>query len=169
MTKTKLFNPNILLNLMNDELVKLLHQYEQKRETIESIDIALCVFNFKTNTLEYAGANIPLYIIRKNSQELLRIKPNKATIGYSIVKETFTVHSLSLNEGDRIYLSSDGIADQFGGDENKKMKRKGFVKLLKHLTQIPIENVEDEMEDFMHKWMGNNEQVDDMLLFIVEY
>ena len=169
MTKTKFYNPNIILNMLNDELVKLLHQYEQKRKTIESIDIALCVFNFKTNTLEYSGANIPLYIIRKNSQELIRIRPNKATIGYSVVKETFTVHSLSLNEGDRIYLSSDGIADQFGGEDNKKMKRKGFVSLLKHLNKVPIEKIEDEMEDFMHKWMGNNEQVDDMLLFIVEY
>ncbi len=169
MTKTKFYNPNIILNMLNDELVKLLHQYEQKRETIESIDIALCVFNFKTNTLEYAGANIPLYIMRKNSKDLIRIKPNKTTIGYSFVRETFTVHSLTLNEGDRIYLASDGIADQFGGEDNKKMKRKGFVKLLKHLNNTPIDKVEDEMEDFMHRWMGNNDQVDDMLLFIVEY
>ncbi len=171
MSKINNYNPNIILNMLNDELIKLLHQRGKRTDTIDSIDMALCVFDFKSNTMDYSGANIPLFIARKNKNNytINRVKPTKATIGFDMLREAFTVNSFTLNKGDRIYLSSDGIADQFGGKFNKKLKRKGFIELLNKLTLLPIDEQENELDSFLQEWMGANEQIDDMLLIGIEY
>ncbi len=171
MSRTKSYNPNILLNMLNGEIIKLLHQRGRKNETIDSIDMALCVFDFKSDMVDYSGANIPLYLARKsgNKYTINRIRPTKATIGYDTLKEPFTVHSFKLNKGDRLYMSSDGIADQFGGIHNKKLKRKGFVKMLEYINSLPFNEQEENFELFLNQWMGPVEQIDDMLFIGIEY
>ena len=170
-SRTKSYNPNILLNMLNGEIIKLLHQRGKKNESIDSIDMALCVFDLKNDTLDYSGANIPLYVVRKNEKKysINRIKPTKATIGYDTLREPFTVHSLKLNKGDRLYMSSDGISDQFGGVNNKKLKRKGFVNMLEHLNSMPFDEQLESFEIFIEQWMGQEEQVDDMMFVGIEY
>ncbi len=171
MSKTNSYNPAIILKLLNTEIIKLLHQRGAKDESFDSIDTALCVFDFKNDTVEYSGANIPMFLARLEDEKytINRIKPNKATIGYDMLTTTFTVHSFKLNKGDRIYLSSDGIADQFGGLQNKKLKRKGFVSMLEQISQRSIEEQYEATDQFLREWMGANEQIDDMLLVGIEY
>jgi serine phosphatase RsbU (regulator of sigma subunit) len=171
MSKINFLNPNIILKLLNSEIIKLLHQRGNRTDTLDTIDIALCVFDFQSNMLEYAGANIPLYIARKNEQNqsiISRIKPKKVSIGYDNITDSFTIHSFKLNKGDKIYLSSDGFSDQFGGEDNKKLKRCAFLEILKDMSEIQIDYQQDFLEDFLKKWMGNNEQVDDIMLFGLE-
>jgi len=167
--KTKSLNPNIIINMLNEELLKLLHYNNKKRETIDSIDIALCVYDFSKSELEYAGANIPLYIYQREQNLLKRIRPSKTTVGFGASLESIVVHSFTLKEGDRIYLSSDGISDQFGGKANKKLKRIGYENMLKEIDKLKMEEVEFYVDNFIDKWMGSNEQVDDMLFFSVEF
>lgn len=167
--KTKSTNPNIIINMLNDELTRLLHYQNKKRETIDSIDIALCVYDFDKQELEYAGANIPLYLYQKESNSLKRVNPSKTTVGYGASIDAITVHSFPIKNGDRVYLSSDGLSDQFGGKNNKKLKRKGYENLLKRLNTLEMEEVEFYVENFLDNWMGANEQVDDILFFAVEF
>ncbi|MEA3450495.1 MAG: PAS domain S-box protein [Bacteroidota bacterium] len=170
-SRTKSYNPNILLNMLNGEIIKLLHQRGKKNESMDSIDMALCSFDFKNDTLDYSGANIPLYIAREtdNRYSINRIKPTKATIGYNTLKEPFTVHSFKIKKGDRLYMSSDGISDQFGGVNDKKLKRKGFVGMLEHINSMPFEEQLETFEIFIDHWMGAADQVDDMLFVGIEY
>lgn len=170
-SRTKSYNPNILLNMLNGEIIKLLHQRGRKNETIDSIDMALCVFDLKNDILDYSGANIPLYLARKleDKYSINRIKPTKATIGYDSLKEQFTVHSFKLNKGDRLYMSSDGLGDQFGGIQNKKLKRKGFVEMLEFINSIPFNQQNEALENFLDRWMGSIDQIDDMMFIGIEY
>ena len=46
----------------------------------DGMDLALCVWNKKTNELKFSGANQPFYLIRNG--ELNITKPNKQPIGY---------------------------------------------------------------------------------------
>ncbi|MBN2662561.1 MAG: PAS domain S-box protein [Bacteroidales bacterium] len=165
------YDPNIVLKKLNNEIIRLLHQRGHKKGSIDSIDMAFCVFDFEKNTLDYAGANIPLFLARKNAAEYLinRIKPSKATIGYDNISKSFTVNSFKLEKNDRIYMATDGLADQFGGYNNKKLKRKGITELLETLNTLPIEQQEGELDVFLTQWMGNNEQVDDIMVIGIEY
>src|SRR6056297_3041365 len=64
-----------ILNLLRERVMKALHQTGEDEENKDAIDMALVVFNEETGELEYAGANNPLYHVRKGT--LTEIKGDK--------------------------------------------------------------------------------------------
>jgi serine phosphatase RsbU (regulator of sigma subunit) len=73
-------------------------------------------------------------------------------------------HSIQLKKGDCFYIFSDGYADQFGGEKNKKFKTSNLRDLLLSLdNQTMVEQKKIICDAFM-KWKGNYEQVDDVLI-----
>jgi serine phosphatase RsbU (regulator of sigma subunit)/tetratricopeptide (TPR) repeat protein len=126
----------------------------------DGMDIALC--SLKGNKLEYAGANNPLWIIRKG--EVIITKANKQPIGSYRSSDPFTSHSFDLEKGDTIYIFSDGYADQFGGEKGKKFMAKALRALLLSIQDKPMNEQRLIVEDAFEKWRGNMEQVDDVCL-----
>ena len=92
-------------------------------------------------------------------------KPDKMPIGINAVMErSFTNHVIDLQDGDMIYLFSDGYADQFGGPEDKKFKYSNLKKLLLRISQYSPEVQKKKLEqNFLH-WKSDSEQVDDVLV-----
>lgn len=69
-----------------------------------------------------------------------------------------------LSKGDVFYLCTDGYADQFGGDRNKKFTTSRFKELLKSIHHLSIEQQKIELEENILSWKGENEQLDDILV-----
>jgi serine phosphatase RsbU (regulator of sigma subunit) len=131
-------------------------------EVKDGMDISLCVLNKKINELQWAGANNPLWIIR--DKNLIEYKPNKQPIGKVDSPVPFTTHVIQLEKNDRIYLFSDGFADQFGGDKGKKFKLSNLKELLRLHSDLPMSEQSDNIELTLKNWQGNLEQVDDILI-----
>ncbi|MCE3280569.1 MAG: protein serine/threonine phosphatase [Bacteroidetes bacterium] len=155
--------PNDILISMNSIIKKILHQ-DANSDIRDGMDMALCTFDKATNTLEYSGANNPIYIITEGQMKV--VKATKLTIG-SIQEEVKYLpehHSIPLKKGDCFYIFSDGYADQFGGADNKKFKTSRMQDLLLSINNKPM----PEQKTLIHKafadWKGNNEQVDDVLV-----
>lgn len=82
------------------------------------MDAAICTIDLKTNTLLYAGANRPLWLVENN--EVSEIKANKVAVaGFTPDDQVFDEHTIQLKPGLKFYMTSDGYADQFGGDKGK--------------------------------------------------
>ena len=115
-------------------------------------------------TLQFAGANRPLHIERNDTTEL--IKPDKLPIGGFNADEnrTFKSQKVILEKGDRLYLYTDGYADQFGGIEGKKIMTKKFRELIRGISQTPMINQHDTLLNYFNTWKGKYEQVDDVLV-----
>lgn len=145
----------------------------------DGMDISLCTFDKKSKVLEYAGAYNPLYIIsdkklevidgddiepnmtNENGLMLYEVKANRFSIGsYSEGTNEFSKHSFKLNEGDTIYLFSDGYADQFGGIKGKKCRHKQFKQLLLSINAKDIEEQYNILNNSFTEWMGDLEQID---------
>ena len=135
------------------------------------MDIALCNLRFDVSglmlnnpetiaTLEYAGANNPLWLIRNN--QLTEIKADKQPIGKHFRNESYTHHQLQLQQGDTIYIFSDGYADQFGGPKGKKMMYKPFKEFLLSIQHLDMEEQQKAIANHFYQWKGDNEQVDDV-------
>ena len=77
------------------------------------------------------------------------------------VKE-FTKHTIQLNEGDLLYLYSDGFQDQFGGERGKKYMSGKFKKFLLSISEMTMEQQEYLVKVEFTNWMGENEQIDDV-------
>lgn len=132
--------------------------------TKNGMDIALCSLDIVTKELEYSGAFNSLYIFKKNG-ELIEVKSDKKYIGD--VDSFYTNHTLQLEEGDCIYIMSDGYVDQFGGNNNKKYKISKLKKEIKNIVDKPVEIQKEILDKNFNDWMGDEEQVDDVCLVIV--
>jgi serine phosphatase RsbU (regulator of sigma subunit) len=130
----------------------------------DGMDIALCCIDKTAGTFAYAGANRNLYFVNKDG--LQEVGADKAAIGgtRSETEVRFTNHERSFEKGDTIYLSTDGYADQFGGADGKKFRSKRFRELLATLKGRDMNDQKAELEKTIVGWMGNNEQLDDILV-----
>lgn len=157
-----LSQPDLILNELNEEVRKALKQKESVSETRDGMDIV--IISITGNNLQYAGAHRPLYYITNN--QLQEIKADKYSIGGIQQEENrlFTNHTLPLQKGDKIYLSSDGFADQFGGESGKKLMTKNFKGLLQNIQNDTMETQKIFLKSTIEKWQGSREQVDDILV-----
>ncbi len=160
-----LTKPSDILNELNKNVSATLRQSVIEDNAVkDGMDIALCSFNRKTNVMEYAGAYNPMWLIRKG--ELIEYKADKFPIGNLKVGENkkFTNHSIPLQEGDTLYIFSDGFADQFGGPNGKKLKYSTFKQILLDNQHLSMEEQGALLEKTIEGWRGTLEQVDDILV-----
>jgi len=158
-----ILQPSKVLDSMNTHIKKTLHQ-DKGSDIRDGMDMALCTFDKTTNTLEYSGANNPLYVISEG--KLTITKASKLTVG-SMEEEKVEPpvnHSIQLKKGDCFYIFTDGFADQFGGKDNKKFKTSRFQDLLISVNALPMLEQQNTIQKAFKEWIGKNEQVDDILV-----
>lgn len=154
----KLTQPNEILNKVRD---LVLETFEKSGEGVnDGMDIALCNFNPKSRVLKYAGANNGIFIIRNGA--LIELKADKQPIGKFIHAKPFTHQEIQLEEGDQLYLFSDGFADQFGGEKGKKLKSQTVKQLLIQHRDQAMTKQREILEGAFDAWRGELEQIDDV-------
>lgn len=117
-----------------------------------------------TAKLAWAGANNPLWIIR-NPQlipELIELKPDKLPLGKGYESNSFTTHEIELQKGDTMYLFTDGFADQFGGENGKKLTKAKLRDFILSIAQQSMEEQRTSLLNYHLQYKGNEEQVDDI-------
>jgi serine phosphatase RsbU (regulator of sigma subunit) len=146
-------------NILNRTREIVQQEFAKSEEVLsDGMDIALCTL--KGNVLQYAGAHNPLLLIRDG--KLTEIKANKQPIGRFVHMEPFRTHTVYLQDGDCIYLFSDGFADQFGGPQGKKFKPGAFRDLLCAMSTEAMDRQREMLVQAFLEWKGELEQVDDV-------
>lgn len=182
----RIFCPDDILNKLRFYIVKNLQQKGLPQETHDGLDIALVTIDKQKQTLQFAGANNPVYIVRNT--ELIEFKGDKMPIAINNRMDPFTKtfheftqfgrdfllkqdelhpfsrHTFSLNKGDAVYLFSDGYPDQFGGAKNRRFMSKNFKKLLQTIEHEPMNEQRKKLDSIHTNWKGTNEQLDDILV-----
>jgi len=152
--------PNEILDKLTELMIA---SFDKSELTIyDGMDIALCCLDRNKETLEYAGAYNPLYIISKN--ELSETKATKQAIGFNEHILPFQNHEFKVSKNDWVYVFSDGFPDQFGGPKGKKYKYKEFKQLLLDLSSLPAKEQQSEIEKSFRDWMGELDQIDDVCI-----
>lgn len=151
-----LTEPSKILDKTRDLIIE---EFSKSEEYVsDGMDIILC--SIKDHELIYSGAHNPLWICR--ADELIEYKADKQPVGNFSHAKSFTSNFITLQPNDTIYMSTDGFADQFGGDNGKKMKRKNFKNYLKSITEKPLELQRQILNVKFEDWKGDFEQVDDV-------
>jgi tetratricopeptide (TPR) repeat protein len=158
----KLTNTNEILDRVKEIVVEKLSSNEGQLR--DGMDVCLVRIN-KNNRkeIQYSGANRPLYIIKANGV-LEELSPDKQTIGWTEETNPFKAENKVLEQGDMLYLTTDGYADQFGGEKGKKFKAANLKKLLLSIQNESMEQQKTILQQTFNQWKANLEQVDDVLV-----
>ena len=154
-----------VLSLLNKGVKFALKQSEtDESATRDGMDIAFLSFDLNdASKIQFAGAYRSLCIVRNG--ELIDYKANKFPIGNaSMERGNFTNNEIEVQKGDMCYIFTDGYADQFGGDQGKKFMVKKLHKLLIENSSLPVEQQEKNLDTAIINWMGDHEQIDDILV-----
>lgn len=159
-----------ILKRLNKGIKSTLHQSESNESSRDGMDIALCSIKIDKRILKYAGANRPFWIIRSGQKEIEEIKATKKAIGgFTEDSQHFDSHEVKLMEGDTFYIFSDGYADSFGGQNNKKLKTNSFRQILLSIQNKTMQEQEQYLDDFIENWKAGREQIDDILVIGVRF
>ncbi len=161
--KIDIIESHEILNQLRDYVKNSLNQKGAEGEAKDGMDIALCVIDHETKSVEFSGAFNPLIIVRNG--EIVEIKADKMPIGiYEEDHKSFTKNIVEIQAGDSLYMYSDGYVDQFGGPRGKKFFSKQFKTLLLEINHNTMSQQKQILWETMEAWRGNLEQVDDILV-----
>jgi serine phosphatase RsbU (regulator of sigma subunit) len=160
--------PSEILHELNYGVTHVLKQTSGVTSVRDGMDLALLSIHKDKNLVEFAGAYNPLVVVRDG--EIIQFKGDKHPIGTFIDKELlpFTNHELEIQEGDTLYIFSDGYVDQFGGDKGRKFMIKNFKRLLLQASEKPMNEQKALLEESLQTWRENYPQIDDILVIGIQ-
>lgn len=158
-------SPGDALDTVSRDLSQLLATKDNMRLR-DGMDVAFCVINEKTKQLYFAGANNSCFIIRNG--ELHRLRGDRQHVGYNEHFVPFTTSSMEIQKGDRLFITTDGYIDQFGGEGFKKFMLRRFLDLLIENSSTSLKELHKTLEKVFNDWRGDNDQTDDVCVFGAE-
>ncbi|MCB0774555.1 MAG: serine/threonine-protein phosphatase, partial [Flavobacteriales bacterium] len=155
-------DPATLLAELNRRMVRNLHQEGRRTGAGDGMDIALCRVDRRKREILFAGAFRPLYWMHEGRLQV--INGDRKPVGGSQhgSERSFTLHRITYAEGDRIYLFSDGIVDQFGGPEKRKFMATRLGEVLENIQRMPMAMQAEALERAFLDWKGAQPQLDDV-------
>ena len=179
-------NADQVFPLLSRKFSRILNTSADTYTQYDGMDGIFCSIYPQDQLLEFVGAKRSLVLIRENSLPLLvnneeieakqsneqfslfEIAGDRNSIGKESEFVEFTLNTIKFQSGDRIFLYSDGITDQLGGDQQKRLKRKQFFEKLLEIQNKSINLQKSDIFTWMEKWKNSNEQTDDILVVGIE-
>ncbi|MEY4110819.1 MAG: hypothetical protein RLZZ46_1174 [Bacteroidota bacterium] len=163
----KISRPDHILNGMNREFR---HAFNSEFSSItidDGLELSVCTFLKNENKVQFASSRRPMLISTKNGIE--KIQPDDMGISARMPENyTFSYKEFDLNSGDTLYLYTDGVVDQFGGEIGKKFTSKRLINLITSQTEKPISEQKVEIEKTISEWKQDYEQIDDILILAIK-
>ncbi|BDD00372.1 PP2C family protein-serine/threonine phosphatase [Persicobacter psychrovividus] len=160
-------SPDRILNELRKAMKQALREGKQLDVGHDGMDGALILLNTKTAQVQFAGAYNPLWIVNKEG-ELMEVKADRQPIGHFVQEKPFSAKTIQLNEGDRLYLFTDGYCDQIRESDQQKMKIHRFRAKLLNIAQEPFDVQERILAQYFKDWQEGEDQLDDYLILGIE-
>lgn len=171
----KISDPGLILDQVGEMIESSFSVHGNKMR--DGMDVALVKINKSKSTIEFAGANNPIWVFTQSrdlteySNEINKIKddfwelnPNKQPIGIFAGRKKFNVVEIPYQTGDQILFFSDGFADQFGGKTGKKYKYSKMREFIYGIRNQDLNQQKIRLVQEFNNWKGSLEQLDDICL-----
>ncbi|MCX7862832.1 MAG: SpoIIE family protein phosphatase [Bacteroidales bacterium] len=157
--------PSELLYKLDYEISQIFNR--ENSETQDGLDLSVCIYNPTQKTLLFGAAMRPLLVFHNN--QWVYYKGSRYSIGISKyqIKKEFEDIVIQLEKGDRFYMFTDGLPDQFSTD-NKKLKVSRLIHWIEEVQPYSMKEQLNEINKKLLLWKGDQHQIDDILLIGVE-
>ena len=155
-------SPAKILSIFNKSMKHLLKQEDERSVSNAGFDGGILYYNKKEKILRYAGAQTPLFIVKDGI--IHTIKGDRHSIGYKKSRNDyeFKEHTIEIQEGMQLYMTTDGYLDQNGGEKGFPFGKKQFQALI---DEYKHESMADQQEAFLYTldlYQGSYERNDDV-------
>jgi serine phosphatase RsbU (regulator of sigma subunit) len=162
-TRQRISKPSEILTMLDKQIFATLNQNVELGVSNDGMDMVVCEISVRSRHIKFASAMRPVILVMDNDSYY--IKGNRSSVGgESAMEKYFDDQEYYLKEGDSIYMFSDGLPDQFGGPDGKKMKIARLKKLIDNVANLPMSEQKEAINKYYKDWKGDYEQVDDILL-----
>jgi serine phosphatase RsbU (regulator of sigma subunit) len=129
------------------------------RLTDDGLDIGL--IRIAGSRAVFAGARSSLFV--RQAKGLRTVKGESKSIGYRRTPDSYayTNHAIELAPGDTLYLTTDGVPDQCGGEQGFSYGRRRFASFIERHFALPLEEQRERLEAELLAYMGDEPQRDD--------
>lgn len=157
--------PLALINGL-DKNIGLVLQNNEDVQINDSVDLSMLCIDINTGEAVAVLARHKLYIVNKDGEvtSVTGIKRSVGDTDVKILQRDFEEVKIDLQDGDAVYLTTDGFESQFGGPTNTKMKRKNMLEKFVEIRNMPMSEQREVLNNYFEEWKGNNEQTDDVLV-----
>ncbi len=148
----------------------------------DSMEVAVCFFeknavsknisDQKYTKLHYSGAGRPVWILRDG--EIQVYQSRKWDLWSMKYKRNDWIPEVvvDLKKGDLVYVFSDGVVDQFGWPDDKKIGQQRLKDFLLTIEDYPINQQQEKVQKFIESWIKHSssatKQTDDILFIGVK-
>lgn len=167
-------DPGGLLGEINRQVKRAMGQIDHKHseESVEhgsddGMDAAFGWYDRLSGKLTYAGAHLQLYVLNADMDEFNIISGDRHGVGYAStpMDACWTNHEVMLDQGAAVYMFSDGVLDQLGGDKRIAFGRRRLCStLLEHRGQAMPEQ-RAALLDALVEYQGAEVRRDDVSAF----
>ncbi|MCQ2237584.1 MAG: SpoIIE family protein phosphatase [Bacteroidales bacterium] len=164
---------NDILEALRSRIKDTLNSQNSNDTVLDGCDMGIIIYDELTQKLEFAGANIDMFISHhsdkqsKIEQEIEILKGTKNPLGWFLKEQLFNCYDIPVRDGDTIYLMSDGYKDQIGKDGTFGGIR--IKRLLSRIARLPVNEQRREVQSTFSAWMDSFEQVDDVTLLGIKF
>ncbi len=159
-------DPGKILNLLGDKIQHAFSSNEERFQAHQGMDLSMVTINFETMTLRYAGANLPVFLVRNG--DVFELQPEKSALGGYYKKPVFKSQQQSLQNDDMVYLFTDGFVDQMGGSEGKRFGFTRFKDLISNAAELNVYKQQRIMLSQFFDWKGDFPQIDDITMIGIQ-
>lgn len=164
--KIKLDYPHIIMDNLRHKFKESLERSGIESYFSEGIDMVIGMIDTKNLKLYSAGAFNSIFHSRDG--KINEIKGDRQPVGHYPVEKPFKQHVTQLKAGDQLFFNTDGIIDQMGGENGKKLQSRGFSSWLKEMGDKTAAEQKQILEEKVNRWMASYSQVDDILVMGIE-
>ncbi|MCA1756708.1 MAG: SpoIIE family protein phosphatase [Bacteroidales bacterium] len=151
-----------MLGVLREKVIFSLNQTGSGDEATDGMDMSLCILERETGQLQFAGAFNPLWLVRDG--RLTEFSADRMPVGYDMKLSLFNTRETTVQEGDALYLLSDGYYDQFGGKNDKRFSSRRLKSVIREISHLPMNRQREVLDERFRRWMGGGEQIDDVLI-----
>jgi len=152
-------NPSEICFQLNQKILNVLQENKRTDILKDGMDAIFCSYEKSTKKMTYTCAGRPIWYCKNGNWE--KIKSKGLSIGGD-GNSNFLSEEVLLNEGDEVFLFSDGLTDQFGGEKDKKFLPKRVSKIVKDRNFLSLESRLSHLKNEHLDWKSQTFQTDDV-------
>lgn len=157
--------PALILEELHQRMLSTTEGADGRASLSDGMDVGLARVDLSSGDLVFAGAQMSMMIEKDGVVQ--RVKGDLCSIGDRFGRNTagFIDHFHSLSNKERIYLFSDGLAHQFGGQASRqKFSYKRMSENFQRMGAMETTSAEQHITTTFEQWKVDCEQTDDVLL-----